>query len=376
MRQAEPEPAARWASRPPVELLEEPLLLARPASPGPRSATSSATASPAAPRRAPRSACRRRVLGGVLEQVDQHLLEQHASSGHQRQVGGQVDVHRRARPARPRRCASAAATTSSSGCHSLLRAASAPALQPRHVEQVRHQARQPLGLVADRVQQLAPARAGRAAPAAVQQRCGRAGDPAERRAQVVRDRAEQRAAQCARSRPRRAPARPRSASSGPLERQRDLARRRLEQLPLLRARAACGPLGERSASTPSRRPGALAAAGRARAAPGSVSVPRPAGWPCSSTQRATACSLGVLAPAARAPPAERRAPPLPGRPEHAAHLAPRTRATCSATRAPQPRSASRGQRPARGSARTAPPCAARAARAALGLAPHAAPSAR
>ena len=61
----------------------------------------------------------RRVLGGVLEQVDEHLLDEQPVDRHERQIGRQDATS----TSRPRSWSSmrssAAPTTSSSGCHSL-----------------------------------------------------------------------------------------------------------------------------------------------------------------------------------------------------------------------------------------------------------------
>ena len=108
-----------------------------------------------------------------------------------RSAGTLVVTRRPARPLLMR--PSAAPMISSSGCHSLLQLHRAR-LQARHVQQVAHQPVQPLGLSCDRFQQLAP-RAGRRARAVLEERAGRAGDHGQRRAQVVRDRAQQRVAQ-------------------------------------------------------------------------------------------------------------------------------------------------------------------------------------
>ena len=69
-----------------------------------------------------------------------------------------------------------------------------PRLQPRHLEQVLHQPVQTLGLVAHGLQQLV-AGAVVEAGAALQDRADGAGDRGQRRAQVVRHRAEQGVAQ-------------------------------------------------------------------------------------------------------------------------------------------------------------------------------------
>ena len=129
-----------------------------------------------------------RVLDGVVQNVDEHLLDEEGIEGHQRQVGGQVDVD------------TAIAETL---LHADQRAADhlfqglpvlsnpdAAGLEPRHLEQVLHQAVQAVGLLVNRLRELA-SRRGVEARLLLDQSAGRAGDGRQRGAEIVGDGAEQ-----------------------------------------------------------------------------------------------------------------------------------------------------------------------------------------
>ena len=121
-------------------------------------------------------------------------------------------------------------------------------LEPGHVEQVAHQAVEPLGLVEDRRCELARLRGRRRGVLA--QRAGCAGDRRERRAQVMGDGAQERAAQLLRlggdARLLRLGGETRS-----LEGCRDLARERRSAARAARARAGEPTAGSSIARTPS-----------------------------------------------------------------------------------------------------------------------------
>ena len=161
--------------------------------PGPRSATvddhllarrASALSSIGRPRRS--------VLGRVLQQVHEHLLQEDLVHRHQRkvrrEVGGdrparQLLLHPDQRDARDVRQQLP-----------LLLHLERAALDPDHVEQVRDQPAHPLGLLDDGAGQL-PAGRVVAGASLLEQRGRGAFDRGERRPHVVRERAEQRGPQ-------------------------------------------------------------------------------------------------------------------------------------------------------------------------------------
>ncbi len=96
----------------------------------------------------------RRVLDGVVEQVDQHLLDEHVVHGDQGQVGGNPRGHHALAQAPAEPAAGPRPPPPPAACHSFLRLECAR-LDPRHLEQVADQPAEPLGLLARRVQQLA-----------------------------------------------------------------------------------------------------------------------------------------------------------------------------------------------------------------------------
>ena len=103
-------------------------------------------------------------------------------------------------------------------------------LEPRHVQQVADESVEALGLLEDGRRELSRERRGRRL---LHQAAGRAGDRGERCAQVVRDGAQQRAAQplALRREPRLLGL---LGDAGPLERRGDLACERHQQLALVR----------------------------------------------------------------------------------------------------------------------------------------------
>jgi hypothetical protein len=125
---------------------------------------------------------RRRVAHGVLEQVDEDLLDEHPVHEQHGQVGRQARGHGVVDEPRADRAQRRA--------HDLLqRLPLAPGherarLEARHVEQVAHEAGEAVGLVVDAAQHRAP-RLGVEGIALGQQRAAGAGDDRERRAQVV-----------------------------------------------------------------------------------------------------------------------------------------------------------------------------------------------
>ena len=100
-------------------------------------------------------------LVGVLEQIDEHLLEQHRVDRDQRNVGLDVDGDLRGSRVALRGGSAPSRSISSSGTQSFLSAMRA-GFEPRHVEQVARPALEALGLFADRLEQLAAACSRRA----------------------------------------------------------------------------------------------------------------------------------------------------------------------------------------------------------------------
>ncbi|EWS54666.1 hypothetical protein X551_02511 [Methylibium sp. T29] len=132
-----------------------------------------------------------RVLRGVLQQVAQHALDQRRIEAHQRQAIRQLGAHRVARQGRAKRAQRAT--------HHLLDRLPLPvelhraALQSRHVEQLAdHRVQAP------RLRAECPRHLLRLALRAVDQGVGQAVERRQRRAQVVRQRRQQRVAQALR----------------------------------------------------------------------------------------------------------------------------------------------------------------------------------
>ena len=173
----------------------------------------------------------RGVLRGIVEQVEQRLLEQHGIDHHHRQVGGQVHLHAviGQDPARPRQ----------RGCHDLPHVVRADVgndgagLELGHVEQVGDEAIEALGLVDDGGDQVGLGVVVERG-AEVAQRPGRAQHGRERRLQVVRDRGEQGRAQAVRLGDALDPVDVLDEVH-PLDGQRALVDQRVQQPPLLDA---------------------------------------------------------------------------------------------------------------------------------------------
>ncbi len=231
----------------------------------------------------------RGVLRGVVEDVDQHLLDQHRIGVEQRH--GRRDRHPQAMRCQrlgelPGRAADDLAQVDPVAVR-LQRAVA----EAGHVEQVLDEAIEPLALLEDGLQQLGAILA-RERGLAAGEAGGRADDRDQGRAQVVGDRGEQRRAQplglgqaaarprcrwrgwCARSRPRPGPRRHRAAGA---------------------ARASARAAAART-TTPSRpiAPRPVPSGRNSHSEPGSVSEPQPAGWPCSQAQRAAAQAVGDI----------------------------------------------------------------------------------
>ena len=127
---------------------------------------------------------RRRILDRVLQQVDQHLLDQNAIDADQRQCKRQVDMYR----------APSQAFVHSQQRHAhhfferlpLLMHAQCSCLDANHVEQIADHARHPTRLFDDSLSQITARRFGKRR-ATIDQTAGRTFDCAERRAQIVRE---------------------------------------------------------------------------------------------------------------------------------------------------------------------------------------------
>ncbi|KEH09535.1 hypothetical protein GY14_12305 [Delftia tsuruhatensis] len=123
----------------------------------------------------------RRVLGGVVQQVDQHALHEHGIELQQRQAGGHVGTHGMLVQARAHLAQRAADHFIQRQPFALQ--VHAALLQARHVQQVLHQSLHGLGLDADLLQHVGCAARRHMALRGL----GRAQDGGQRRAQVVRD---------------------------------------------------------------------------------------------------------------------------------------------------------------------------------------------
>ena len=170
----------------------------------------------------------------------------------------------------------------------------------------------------------------RAAPRSTQQAARGAGDRGERRAQVVRHRAQ--AARCAgaRSRPRPAPARRSAASCARSSASAVWLRERLEQLQLVGRAAAAARRASRTPSTPSAPSLPVQRQVERAARPGSVSVPRPAGCRWSNAHCATPSSCGVAREQrARSPAAAARGRPTGLGQQHGRLAFEHARPTCA-----------------------------------------------
>ena len=135
---------------------------------------------------------RRRIFGGIVEEIEQHLLEQHGVEREHRQVGRELDLDAMLRQdlagALQRAADDLAEVVQRGVGHDRA------GFELGHVEQVGDEAVEPLGLVDDGRQQLGLGGVVERA-ATVAQRPGRAEDRGERRLEIVRDRGQQRRAQ-------------------------------------------------------------------------------------------------------------------------------------------------------------------------------------
>ena len=239
---ANPNPAPGRATRlaGAIELLEQPIEIARR---NPRPAIGHLDHDRLAVQRGRHldRRARRRVPGRILQQVHQHLLHQQIVHRHKGQIGGDVGGDRvtlQLPGQTPERGAD----------HLFHRLPLLPhlqraGLQPGHVEQIGHQPIQPLALVEDRSGQLAADFGVQRRPA-IQQRAAGPGNHRKRRAQVVRNGAQQRTSQPL-GLDVQADAFRLGRQLGPLHGQGHQARKRFQQMQLLqidecRLRRSCG----------------------------------------------------------------------------------------------------------------------------------------
>ena len=226
-----------------------------------------------------------RIFRGIVQQVEQHLLEQHRVEFQHRQVGGKIKrdlVSRQHLAGAPQRAADDLADILPRRIRH-----DRAGFQLGHVEQIGDEAVEPLGLVDHGGEQIALFGVGqgrwrdRAA-------CGGAEHRGERRLEIVRDRGQQRRAQ---------PVRLHGALDAihvldqlhPLDRQRALVDQRIEQPALVRRQQRSGSCRRRCRSTPIG-PRPVRIGRNSRLAPGSVSEPRPAGRSLPHAQFAAARS--------------------------------------------------------------------------------------
>ena len=169
-------------------------------------------------------------FAGVVQQVEQHLLEQHRRPDRASADRAADAPASGARPGSCRRAAARCRSTSDSSTGPVSQP-QRPGFQPRHVQQVADEAIEPLGLLLDVADQVQPRR-GVQRVAVRRQAGGRAEDRRQRRAQIVRDRGQQRRAQ-----PVGLGHQPRAIhvldQVDPLDRQRRLVGQRIEQPPLI-----------------------------------------------------------------------------------------------------------------------------------------------
>ena len=136
----------------------------------------------------------RRIFGGVVQQIEQHLLEQHGIDLHHRQIGLRVPPRL---DAAQESCSRAAARCRRSrrGRAGATFGTTAPDFELGHVEQVGDETVEPLRLVDDRRQEDRPSRASPSFSASSRKRARRAEDGGQRRLEIMRDRRQQRRAQ-------------------------------------------------------------------------------------------------------------------------------------------------------------------------------------
>jgi hypothetical protein len=134
----------------------------------------------------------RRVLDRVVQQIDQHLLDQHVVNRHQRQILWNLRVH-----APIGELLAEAAQRRADDLFErmpFLAQLQGAGLEPRHLQKVLDQTVEPVGLFAHRFQEALACRRVELR-AVVQHGGGGALDRGQRRSQIVRDRAEQRVAE-------------------------------------------------------------------------------------------------------------------------------------------------------------------------------------
>ena len=131
------------------------------------------------------------MLERVLEQVEQHLFDEHVVHGHERQVPRQLDVERPARGLRlePMQSRADELLERMPGSADL----DGARFESRHRQQVSDETVQPARLVRGGLQQLAPL-GSRQRVLLLEQRRRDPGDHGERGAQVMRHRRQERAA--------------------------------------------------------------------------------------------------------------------------------------------------------------------------------------
>jgi hypothetical protein len=180
------------------------------------------------------------IFGRILQQVHEDLLDQDRVDRQERQVRRQRDVDRPRAEARLEPAQGRADHLLER--HPLALDLQRARLQPGHVEQVPDQALQALGLLADGLEQIGPLDR-RQRRAVVAQRRGRAGDGGQRRAQIVGDGAEERAAHLLGAGPQHGGAGVLGEAGAP-EGQAPLLGEGAEEIAILAARAALAGRGE------------------------------------------------------------------------------------------------------------------------------------
>ncbi len=109
-------------------------------------------APPVAPRHEAHGRPHRGVFGGIVEEVEQHLLEQHGVEVQHRQIGGEVELD--LVPGEDRRGAFERAADQLGEIDRPQPRRHGARFEPRHVEEIGDKAVEPLGLLADRAGQL------------------------------------------------------------------------------------------------------------------------------------------------------------------------------------------------------------------------------
>ena len=216
---------------------------------GPSSLTRTLTRSPSERRCDLDPTTGRRVFGGVVENVDQHLLDEDRVDVEDRHVGRDLHLDLQGGE-RPRHLLERPADDLAQIDPFAVRLQRAVA-EPGHVEQVLDEAVQPLALLEDGLHELRAVGIGQRAVTA-RQPGRRADDRDQRRTQIVRHRREQRRAQALGlgQQPRLLDV---GREVGALDRDRDLIDQRFQQVPLLRRQLrASGSRTRRRAGRPAR----------------------------------------------------------------------------------------------------------------------------